>query len=160
MTRNKIYITASKVKPLPYDHENKLVQFSFLGCFFNSPTLFYMAFFTSSTSSAALIRGVNWSVQRSFVLFTMENGLKKMFKLKRDHGHAHECPIVFNLSYTGINSLSVGLKGLRKLISMDLEFTSLTSIDGIGTSLPNLQVLKLYKSNLSLDERSIEELQL
>ncbi|CAN6927670.1 unnamed protein product [Brassica oleracea] len=25
-----------------------------------------------------------------------------MFKLKRDHGHAHECPIVFNLSYTGV----------------------------------------------------------
>lgn len=34
--RNKSYIAPSKVKPVPYDHENKLVQFSFLGCFFNS----------------------------------------------------------------------------------------------------------------------------
>uniref|UniRef100_A0A0D3CPT6 Uncharacterized protein n=2 Tax=Brassica TaxID=3705 RepID=A0A0D3CPT6_BRAOL len=65
-----------------------------------------------------------------------------------------------NLSYTDISSLSIGLKGLRKLISLDLEWTSLTSIDGIGTSLPNLQVLKLYKSHVFIDARSIEELQL
>ncbi|WZY97009.1 hypothetical protein YC2023_069338 [Brassica napus] len=65
-----------------------------------------------------------------------------------------------NLSRTCISSLPVGLKGLRKLISLDLEFTDVESIDGIGTSLPNLQVLKLYDSNVYIDERSIEELQL
>ncbi|KAH0872407.1 hypothetical protein HID58_069769, partial [Brassica napus] len=65
-----------------------------------------------------------------------------------------------NLSYTRISSLSVGLKGLRKLISLDLEFTKLKSIDGIGASLPNLQVLKLYRSRHYIDARSIEELQL
>ncbi|CAG7868067.1 unnamed protein product, partial [Brassica rapa] len=66
-----------------------------------------------------------------------------------------------NLSYTGISSLSVGLKGLRKLISLDLECCFLLgSIDGIGTSLPNLQVLKLYCSSVYIDARSIEELQL
>ncbi|CAN7019035.1 unnamed protein product [Brassica rapa subsp. trilocularis] len=65
-----------------------------------------------------------------------------------------------NLSFTAISSLSVGLKGLRKLISLDLEFTKLKSIDGIGTSLPNLQVLKLYCSGVLIDARSIEELQL
>ncbi|RID56880.1 hypothetical protein BRARA_F00299 [Brassica rapa] len=65
-----------------------------------------------------------------------------------------------NLSYTRISSLSVGLKGLRKLISLDLEFTKLESIDGIGTSLPNLQVLKLFGSFVSIDARSFEELQL
>ncbi|CAN7097689.1 unnamed protein product [Brassica rapa subsp. narinosa] len=65
-----------------------------------------------------------------------------------------------NLSNTGISSLPVGLKGLRKLISLDLEFSRLTSIDGIGTSLPNLQVLKLYRSPVYIDARSIEELQL
>ncbi|KAG2304820.1 hypothetical protein Bca52824_033471 [Brassica carinata] len=65
-----------------------------------------------------------------------------------------------NLSYTRISSLSVGMKGLRKLISLDLEKTYLESIDGIGTSLPNLQVLKLYRSRHYIDARSIEELQL
>ncbi|CAF2055337.1 hypothetical protein HID58_069930 [Brassica napus] len=65
-----------------------------------------------------------------------------------------------NLSHTRISSLSVGLKRLRKLISLDLEFTWLESIDGIGTSLPNLQVLKLYRSPVFIDARSIEELQL
>ncbi|CDY69416.1 BnaAnng30420D [Brassica napus] len=58
-----------------------------------------------------------------------------------------------NLSYTG-------MKGLRKLISLDLERTFVSSIDGIGTSLPNLQVLKLYYSSVYIDARSIEELQL
>ncbi|CAN7097554.1 unnamed protein product [Brassica rapa subsp. narinosa] len=65
-----------------------------------------------------------------------------------------------NLSHTSISSLSVGLKRLRKLISLDLEFTWLDSIDGIGTSLPNLQVLKLYRSPVFIDASSIEELQL
>ncbi|KAJ4917794.1 Disease resistance protein (NBS-LRR class) family [Raphanus sativus] len=65
-----------------------------------------------------------------------------------------------NLSYTSISSLSVGLKRLRKLISLDLEFTWIESIDGIGTSLPNLQVLKLYHSSVQFDASSIEELQL
>ncbi|KAF2594679.1 hypothetical protein F2Q70_00042695 [Brassica cretica] len=65
-----------------------------------------------------------------------------------------------NLSHTGISLLSVGLKGLRKLISLDLEFTDVESIDGIGTSLPKLQVLKLYRSFFYIDARSIEELQL
>ncbi|KAG2250532.1 hypothetical protein Bca52824_080668 [Brassica carinata] len=74
------------------------------------------------------------------------------------------CSLTFlkylNLSNTRISSLSVGLKGLRKLISLDLEFTKLTSIDGIGAILPNLQVLKLYRSLQYIDARSIEELQL
>ncbi|CAF2055063.1 unnamed protein product [Brassica oleracea] len=66
-----------------------------------------------------------------------------------------------NLSFTAISSLSVGLKGLRKLISLDLEYcAALESIDGIGTSLPNLQVLKLFHSGVFIDARSIEELQL
>ncbi|CAH8357629.1 unnamed protein product [Eruca vesicaria subsp. sativa] len=67
-----------------------------------------------------------------------------------------------NLSYTGISSLSsvTGLKGLRKLISLDVEFTRLESIDGIGTSLPNLQVLKLFHSSVIIDASSIGELQL
>ncbi|KAG5392093.1 hypothetical protein IGI04_022056 [Brassica rapa subsp. trilocularis] len=66
-----------------------------------------------------------------------------------------------NLSSTSISSLPVGLKGLRKLISLDLEYCLfLGSIDGIGTSLPNLQVLKLYQSRVFIDARSIEELQL
>ncbi|KAF8096637.1 hypothetical protein N665_0304s0002 [Sinapis alba] len=65
-----------------------------------------------------------------------------------------------NLSFTRISSLSVGLKGLRKLISLDLEKTNLESIDGIGRSLPNLQVLKLYRSHQYIDEGSIKELQL
>ncbi|CAN6930903.1 unnamed protein product [Brassica oleracea] len=66
-----------------------------------------------------------------------------------------------NLSRTGISSLLVGLKGLRKLISLDLEYCiNLESIDGIGTSLPNLQVLKLFVSHVYIDARSIEELQL
>ncbi|KAJ4917686.1 putative disease resistance protein [Raphanus sativus] len=71
-----------------------------------------------------------------------------------------------NLSFTGISSLSVVslsvvLKGLRKLISLDLEYCSLLkSIDGIGTSLPNLQVLKLFRSCHYIDARSIKELQL
>ncbi|KAG2250530.1 hypothetical protein Bca4012_097978 [Brassica carinata] len=56
--------------------------------------------------------------------------------------------------------LTSWFKGFRKLISLDLEFTSLASIDGIGTSLPNLQVLKLYCSCVFIDARSIEELQL
>nr|XP_018472705.1 PREDICTED: probable disease resistance protein At1g15890 [Raphanus sativus] len=64
-----------------------------------------------------------------------------------------------NLSSTRISSLSVVLKGLRELISMDLEFTDVESIDGIRTSLPNLQVLKLYHSSVQIDARSIEELQ-
>ncbi|WZY96976.1 hypothetical protein YC2023_069305 [Brassica napus] len=66
-----------------------------------------------------------------------------------------------NLSRTCISSLPVGLKGLRKLISLDLEHCLLLeSIDGIGTSLPNLQVLKLCRSRVFIDARSIEELQL
>ncbi|KAG7548304.1 NB-ARC [Arabidopsis suecica] len=66
-----------------------------------------------------------------------------------------------NLSSTWIKSLPVGLKGLSKLISLDLEFTfGLESIAGIGTSLPNLQVLKLFHSRVGIDTRLMEELQL
>lgn len=36
MIGTKSYIAASKVKPVPYNHEDKLVKLSFLGCFFNS----------------------------------------------------------------------------------------------------------------------------
>ncbi|CAN7097725.1 unnamed protein product [Brassica rapa subsp. narinosa] len=43
---------------------------------------------------------------------------------------------------------------------MNLEFTELKSIDRIGTSLPNIQLLKLYHSSFFIDVRSIEELQL
>ncbi|XP_006405660.2 probable disease resistance protein At1g15890 [Eutrema salsugineum] len=66
-----------------------------------------------------------------------------------------------NLSTTNIVSLPVGLKGLRKLISLDLERTDqLESIDGIGTSLPNLQVLKLIGSGVYIDAGLMKELQL
>ncbi|ESQ47323.1 hypothetical protein EUTSA_v10028114mg, partial [Eutrema salsugineum] len=66
-----------------------------------------------------------------------------------------------NLSSTRIESLPVGLKGLRKLISLDLESTrKLRSIGGIGTSLPNLQVLKLIGSCVYIDAGLMEELQL
>ncbi|KAG5392091.1 hypothetical protein IGI04_022054 [Brassica rapa subsp. trilocularis] len=58
-----------------------------------------------------------------------------------------------NLSNTEISSLSVDLKGLRKLISLDLEWTSLTSIDGIGTSLPNLQVIQRVERLASCVQR-------
>ncbi|KFK34202.1 hypothetical protein AALP_AA5G114500 [Arabis alpina] len=66
-----------------------------------------------------------------------------------------------NLAYTGIKLLPVGLKELRKLINLNLEFTfELESIIGISTSLPNLQVLKLFYSRVCVDERLMEELQL
>uniref|UniRef100_M4DQS0 AAA+ ATPase domain-containing protein n=1 Tax=Brassica campestris TaxID=3711 RepID=M4DQS0_BRACM len=66
-----------------------------------------------------------------------------------------------NLSRTRISSLPVVLKGLSKLISLDLEYCpGLKSIDGIGTILPTLQVLKLFGSHVDIDARSIEELQI
>lgn len=69
--------------------------------------------------------------------------------------------LYLNLACTRISSLPVDLKGLNKLISLDLEFTyRLVSIDGIGTSLPNLQVLKLFHSALRIDAAIMEELKL
>lgn len=69
--------------------------------------------------------------------------------------------LYLNLACTRICSLPVDLKGLNKLISLDLEFTyRLVSIDGIGTSLPNLQVLKLFHSALRIDAAIMEELKL
>ncbi|KAL1217274.1 putative disease resistance protein [Cardamine amara subsp. amara] len=66
-----------------------------------------------------------------------------------------------NLSYTGIKCLPVGIKELKKLINLNLEFTfELQSIVGISTSLPNLQVLKLFYSRVCVDDRLMEELQL
>ncbi|CAN8254853.1 unnamed protein product [Cochlearia groenlandica] len=65
-----------------------------------------------------------------------------------------------NLSYTGIKLLPVGLKELRKLINLNLEFTfELQSIVGISTSSPNLQVLKLFYSRVCVDGTLMEELQ-
>nr|VDD60247.1 unnamed protein product [Brassica oleracea] len=123
---------------------------------------------------------INWSVLRRISLMR-DNKLKVIpdeffqfmpalvvLDLSRNH-NLRELPEeicsltslqYLNLSYTDISLLSVGLKGLRKLISLDLEFTELKSIDGIGISLPNLQVLKLYNSGVFIDARSIEELQL
>ncbi|KAH0872460.1 hypothetical protein HID58_069822 [Brassica napus] len=103
---------------------------------------------------------INWSVLRRISLMR-DNKLKVIpdeffqfmpalvvLDLSRNH-NLRELPEeicsltslqYLNLSYTDISLLSVGLKGLRKLISLDLEFTELKSIDGIGISLPNLQV--------------------
>ncbi|VYS69184.1 unnamed protein product [Arabidopsis thaliana] len=65
-----------------------------------------------------------------------------------------------NLSLTGIKSLPVGLKKLRKLIYLNLEFTNvLESLVGIATTLPNLQVLKLFYSLFCVDDIIMEELQ-
>ncbi|KAL9813048.1 putative disease resistance protein [Arabidopsis thaliana] len=65
-----------------------------------------------------------------------------------------------NLSLTGIKSLPVGLKKLRKLIYLNLDFTNvLESLVGIATTLPNLQVLKLFYSLFCVDDIIMEELQ-
>ncbi|KAL1199681.1 putative disease resistance protein [Cardamine amara subsp. amara] len=65
-----------------------------------------------------------------------------------------------NLSYTGIKSLPVGLKKLRKLIYLNLESTLVVdSLAGIATNLPNLQVLKLFHSCVYVDDILMEELQ-
>ncbi|KAL1203535.1 putative disease resistance protein [Cardamine amara subsp. amara] len=64
-----------------------------------------------------------------------------------------------NLSRTGIEMLPVGIKELRKLIHLDLEYThKLESVSGIS-SLWNLQVLRLYESNVPLDNGLVKELQ-
>ncbi|CAA7055705.1 unnamed protein product [Microthlaspi erraticum] len=66
-----------------------------------------------------------------------------------------------NLSSTRIRSLPVGLKGLGKLISLDLEGTSsLKNTYGIVSGLLNLQVLKLYGSAFYIDAALVEELEL
>ncbi|CAH2060442.1 unnamed protein product [Thlaspi arvense] len=62
--------------------------------------------------------------------------------------------------WTGIKSLSVGLKKLRKLIYLNLEYNELQSIDGIVASLPDLQVLKLFLSGICVDDTLLKELQL
>ncbi|KAL1199682.1 putative disease resistance protein [Cardamine amara subsp. amara] len=65
-----------------------------------------------------------------------------------------------NLSSTRVKSLPVGLQNLRKLIYLNLEFTDeLENLVGIATSLPKLQVLKLYQSNVFVDDILLEELQ-
>jgi disease resistance protein RPS2 len=64
-----------------------------------------------------------------------------------------------NLSTTGIKWLPVSFKELKKLIHLNLEFTDeLESIVGIATSLPNLQVLKLFSSRVCIDGSLMEEL--
>ncbi|XP_019099023.1 PREDICTED: probable disease resistance protein At1g15890 [Camelina sativa] len=66
-----------------------------------------------------------------------------------------------NLSHTGIKSLPVGLKALRKLIYLNVDYTyKLRSIVGIVMSLQNLQVLKFYNSGVCIDAILLEELQL
>ncbi|CAL9237782.1 unnamed protein product [Arabidopsis halleri] len=66
-----------------------------------------------------------------------------------------------NLSSTGIKLLPIGLKGLRNLIHLDLEYThELQSIAGISKSLPKLQVLKFFYSHVCIDVTLMEELQL
>uniref|UniRef100_A0A178WPL3 Uncharacterized protein n=1 Tax=Arabidopsis thaliana TaxID=3702 RepID=A0A178WPL3_ARATH len=65
-----------------------------------------------------------------------------------------------NLSSTGIKSLPGGMKKLRKLIYLNLEFSyKLESLVGISATLPNLQVLKLFYSNVCVDDILMEELQ-
>ncbi|KAL1199683.1 putative disease resistance protein [Cardamine amara subsp. amara] len=65
-----------------------------------------------------------------------------------------------SLSHTGIKSLQVGMKKLKNLIYLNLEFThSLESLVGIATTLPNLQVLKLFSSRVCVDDILMEELQ-
>ncbi|CAA7012956.1 unnamed protein product [Microthlaspi erraticum] len=64
-----------------------------------------------------------------------------------------------NLSTTGIKRLPASLKELKKLINLNLEFTDeLQSIVGIASSLPNLQVLKLFSSRVCIDISLMEEL--
>ncbi|EFH39325.1 hypothetical protein ARALYDRAFT_497178 [Arabidopsis lyrata subsp. lyrata] len=65
-----------------------------------------------------------------------------------------------NLSRTQIESLPAGLKKLRKLIYLNLEYTvALESLVGIAATLPNLQVLKLIYSKVCVDDILMEELQ-
>ncbi|CAL9242127.1 unnamed protein product [Arabidopsis halleri] len=66
-----------------------------------------------------------------------------------------------NLSRTKIESLPVGLKKLRKLIYLNLEYTYSLEISlvGIAATLPNLQVLKLFSSKVYVDDKLLEELQ-
>ncbi|CAA7036002.1 unnamed protein product [Microthlaspi erraticum] len=66
-----------------------------------------------------------------------------------------------NLSETGIKSLPVGVKKLRRLINLNLSFTrKLQSSGGITTSFPNLQVLRLFDSGACVDDVLMKELQL
>ncbi|CAN7098590.1 unnamed protein product [Brassica rapa subsp. narinosa] len=66
-----------------------------------------------------------------------------------------------NLSYTGLKSLPDGLKKLRRLIELNLEFTrELKSVSGIATSVPNLQVLKLFCSRVCVDDILMKEIQI
>ncbi|CAH2037450.1 unnamed protein product [Thlaspi arvense] len=65
-----------------------------------------------------------------------------------------------NLSHTGIKSLPAGIKELRRLMELDLNFTpGLESIAGISTSIPDLEVLKLLHSGVCIDEGLMKELQ-
>ncbi|KAG7536571.1 P-loop containing nucleoside triphosphate hydrolase [Arabidopsis suecica] len=65
-----------------------------------------------------------------------------------------------NLSRTMIKSLPVGLKKLKKLIYLNLESTRVhESLVGIAAAFPNLQVLKLFDSEVCVDDILMEELQ-
>ncbi|CAN6803248.1 unnamed protein product [Brassica oleracea] len=69
--------------------------------------------------------------------------------------------VILNLSRNEyLSELPEEIYSLISLQYLNLSRTVLLSIDGIGTSLPNLQVLKLYCSCVFIDARSIEELQL
>ncbi|CAG7869044.1 unnamed protein product [Brassica rapa] len=66
-----------------------------------------------------------------------------------------------NLSYTGLKSLPDGLKKLRRLIELNMEFTrELESVSGVATSVPNLQVLKLFCSRVCVDDILMKEIQI
>ncbi|XP_006409777.2 probable disease resistance protein At1g15890 [Eutrema salsugineum] len=91
------------------------------------------------------------------VLDLSEN--ESLSKLPEDISHLGSLEYL-NLYGTGIKSLPVGLKELRKLIYLNLEYSELQCIDGIVGSLLNLQVLKLYCSDVYVDEALLKELQL
>ncbi|KAL0792943.1 hypothetical protein Bca101_064320 [Brassica carinata] len=66
---------------------------------------------------------------------------------------------LLNLSWTKIKRLPVGLKELKRLIHLDLDYTSsLRKVEVIG-DLPNLQVLRLLQS-VPMDLSLIEKIEL
>lgn len=53
------------------------------------------------------------------------------------------------------------MKKLRRLVELNLEFTrELESVSGIATSVPNLQVLKLFCSRVCVDDILMKEIQI
>lgn len=64
-----------------------------------------------------------------------------------------------NLSWTCIKGLPLGLKELKSLIHLDLDYTSNLQEINVIASLLNLQVLRLFHS-VSMDLKSMEDIQL